>query len=140
MKQAIRLALALLLLITATDLFSQPVRDAEDRLIDNNLVFHVISEKVHARGMMEVCISDTTGNCIENLVSGFVIRVYDANGAELWAGKTAGREEMLIFPKPMPEASWLVFTAFKPYVLNRLTGDRIYQDQPIETKYILSNE
>ena len=100
----------------------------------------VVSEKVRTRGMMEVCISDTSNNCIDNLVSGYVVRVYDSEGKEIWAGKTAGREEMLKFPAPMPDAAWIVFTAFKPYVLNRLTGTRINQDQPIETKYVLGNE
>lgn len=130
----------LVALLFGLGLSAQPARDADDRLVDNSLRFHVISEKVHTRGMMEICISDSTGNCIDNLISGFVIRIYDAGGSEIWAGKTAGREEMLKFPKPMPSAASLGFTAFKPYVINRMTGDRIYQDQPIETKYILGDE
>ncbi len=129
-----------LLSLFANTANAQPVRDANNRLVDNNLQFMVVSEKVHTRGMMEICISDTTGNCIANLISGFVIRVYDDQGKEIWAGKTAGREEMLVFPQPMPDAAWIIFTAFKPFVTNRMNGDRIYQDQPIETKYILSDE
>ena len=140
MKQNLGLVAALLFAFAGYSMNAQPVKEAGSRLVDNNLKFLVISEKVHTRGMMEVCISDTSDNCIDNLLSGFVIRIYDAGGNEIWAGKTAGREEMLRFPRPMPEAAWIVFTAFKPYVLNRFTGTRIYQDQPIETKYLLSDE
>jgi len=105
--------------------------------VDNNLNFKVISERVQQRGMMKICISDTTGECIQNLSSGFVVRIFDENDKQLWAGKSAGREEMLKFPSAMPEASYLVLTAFKPYVLNRATGTRIHQDEPIELKYFL---
>lgn len=108
--------------------------------VDNNITFMVVSEKVKTRGMMEMCVTDTSGMCISNLQSGMVIRVFDEANQEIWAGKTAGRESMLKFPKPMPEAAYLVFTAFKPYVLNVATGNRIYQDEPIELKYILKDE
>lgn len=140
MKYNPGLVTTLLLVLISFSMGAQPVQQSDNRLVDNNLKFKVISERVHTRGMMEVCISDTSDNCIDNLLSGFVVRIYDAEGNEIWAGKTAGRDEMLRFPKPMPEASWITFTAFKPYVLNRITGTRIYQDQPIETKYVLSDE
>lgn len=140
MNRTSGLVLTLLLLLMNLGLMAQAERESDNSLIDNNLKFMVISEKVRTRGMMEVCISDTSNNCIDNLVSGYVVRVYDTAGAEIWAGKTAGREDMLKFPAPLPDAAWIVLTAFKPYVLNRLTGARIHQDQPIETKYVLGNE
>ncbi len=52
----------LVALLFGFGLSAQPARDADDRLVDNSLRFHVISEKVHTRGMMEICISDSTGN------------------------------------------------------------------------------
>jgi hypothetical protein len=140
MKYNRGLVATLLCLLIGVSINAQPVQQQSDRLVDNNLKFKVITERVHTRGMMEVCISDTSENCIDNLLSGYVVRIFDADGNEIWAGKTAGRDQMLKFPKPMPEATWITFTAFKPYVLNRITGTRIYQDQPIETKYILSDE
>lgn len=132
--------MTLLIILGAITLQAQPVRDTNNRLVDNSLSFLVVSEKIQTSGALEVCIADTTFNCIANVITGYVIRVYNSGGEVLWAGKTAGREEKLIFPKPMPTASWVVFSAFKPYVVNVMTGDRIYQNQPIETKYILSNE
>lgn len=108
-----------------------------DKWFDNSLNFMVISERVQQRGMMKVCIADSTGNCIQNLRSGFVIRIFDEADQELYAGKTAGRDEMLRFPKALPEARYVVLTAFKPFVLNRATGTRIHQDEPMELKYYL---
>jgi hypothetical protein len=140
MKHNPGLAMALLMLLFGFTISAQPVKQDDSRLVDNNLKFMVISERVHSRGMMEICISDTSDKCIYNLLSGFVVRIYDAEGHEIWAGKTAGRDEILRFPKPMPEASWITFTAFKPYVINRITGARIYQDRPIQIKYLLSDE
>lgn len=106
-----------------------------ERWIDNNLTFKVISERVQQRGMMKICISDTSDECIQNLSSGFVVRIYDENNNQLWAGKSAGREDMIRFPRAMPKASYIVLTAFKPYVLNQATGTLIHQDEPIELKY-----
>lgn len=104
---------------------------------DNKLTFMVISEKVKTRGMMEYCITDTSGMCISNLQSGLEVHIFNKADQELWAGKTAGRNPMLKFPRPFPNAHYLVLKAFKPFVLNKATGNRIYQDQPIELKYIL---
>ncbi len=125
----------LLLMVIASPLWGQS--KIGDRWVDNNLSFMVPSEKVKARGMMEICIADSTGNCVQNLLSGFVVRIFDEAGNELWAGKTAGRERMLRFPKPMPKASYVEITAFKPFVLNLGTGTRIYQDEPMHLKYSL---
>lgn len=108
-----------------------------DSLVDNQLRFMVESERIRARGMMKVCISDTSGRCIDNLQSGFVIKVYDATGEVLWTGKTAGRENMLKFPQRFQEAAWITLEAFKPFVLNTYTGSRIYQDKPLFLKYNL---
>lgn len=139
MKQTKGLSITLLFIMFSLMMSAQSEPDSNERLVDNSLYFKVISERVHTRGMMEVCISDSTGNCIANLLSGYVVRVYNAQGEEIWAGKTAGREEMLRFPTPMPEAEYLTFTAFKPYVLNRITGARIYQDKPIQTKFTIGD-
>lgn len=122
----------------ATPLFCQNDSDDEDKkVVDNNLSFKVIDERVRTRGMMRVCITDTSMNCISNLQSGFEVRVYDENNNEIWAGKTAGRIDMLKFPEPFQEASYIKLRAFKPFVLNKATGTRIYQDKPIEIKYNL---
>lgn len=130
----IKLSVILLLLMGACVSVSAQQKQG-DRWVDNNLTFKIISERVQQRGMMKVCIADTSNECIQNLISGFVVRIFDDNNQQLWAGKSAGREEMIRFPAAMPKAKYLVLKAFKPYVLNRATGTRIHQDEPMELKY-----
>ena len=86
MKYSRGLVATLLCLLIGVSINAQPVQQQSDRLVDNNLKFKVITERVHTRGMMEVCISDTSENCIDNLLSGYVVRIFDADGNEIWMG------------------------------------------------------
>lgn len=108
-----------------------------DKWFDNGLTFKIFNDEVRTAGSMQVCIADTSENCISNLQSGFEIHFYDVENQEVWAGKTAGRSEVLKLPKPLPAATYVVLRAFKPHVLNKITGSLIHQDKPIEVKYNL---
>ncbi len=129
-------AISLVVLIIASGSIFGQIK-VGDKWVDNNLTFMIIEEDIRTAGTMAVCISDTSSNCISNLQSGFEIRFYDAADQQIWAGKTAGRSELLEFPAPMESASYVVLKAFKPFVLNVATGTLIHQDKPIELKYKL---
>ena len=110
-----------------------------EKWIDNNLTFQVTFDDVRANGRMDICIVDTSRGdaCIENLQSGFEVKVYDASDNMLWEGIGSGRSNMLKLPKAMPEAKYVTIKAFKPYVINKRTSTRIHQDEPMEIKYKL---
>ncbi len=129
-----------LLILVFTGIFFQISLNAQqkvgDRWVDNNLVFDVIDDRIKSEGIFEICIRDTvTDFCVENLSTGVEILVWDANNNELWKGIGSGRSKILQLKEAMPQAAYLVIKAFKPWVTNRLTGNRIYQDKPLELKY-----
>jgi len=107
-----------------------------DRWVDNNLVFEVVDDEVKSKGIFEICIKDTAvGFCVQNLITGVEISVRDANNKEIWKGVGSGITKTLQLKEPMPQAAYLIIKAFKPWVTNRRTGNRIHQDKPLELKY-----
>lgn len=109
-----------------------------DKWVDNKLSFKVIDQSVKTNGELYVCVADTvTNNCIENLKTGFKVKVYDAEGSLIWEGIGSGRAKGLKISKALPTASYITITAFKPYVTNKTTGNYIHQDKPISIKYNL---
>ena len=105
---------------------------------DNELAFNVVWEDLDSSGEMIVCIlSNNTGNCVENLTTGFQITVFDKTGKEVWNSLWTGRKLDIKFKKGFPEASYVMIEANKNYVVNTMTGTRIYQDEPLSLKYML---
>ena len=103
---------------------------------DNNLEFQVQSDFLKEYGELEICIFDKSREtCIENLVTAYEVRIYNAQQEELWNSLWTGKDMDMVFKKNFPEASYIVIKALRPFVINKLTGTRIYQDEPMELKY-----
>ena len=109
-----------------------------DKWMDNNLTFQITYETIRTEGRMDICIADTSRDaCIENLQTGFEVKVFDASNTMIWEGIGSGRANMLKLPKALPNASYVSIKAFKPFVVNKRTGTQIFQDKPIEIKYTI---
>ena len=103
---------------------------------DNNLEFQVQSDLLKQFGELEICIFDKSHEtCIENLVTAYEVRIYNAQQKELWSSLWTGKDMNMVFKKSFPEASYVIIKAMRPFVINKLTGTRIYQDEPMELKY-----
>jgi hypothetical protein len=121
----------------AFEIAAQEMR-ADSTWWDNNLQFKVMRDQMRSRSELEICIYHTTrGACIENLVTGFEVRIYDAAGKELWNSLWTGKNKNIKFKKKFPTASYVVIKATRPFVINELSTNRIYQDKPLELKYKL---
>lgn len=107
-----------------------------DQWVDNNLSFKVVEDNVHRDGSFTICIINKEKDlCIENLQTGFKVKVLDGNKNELWEGIATGRSSTIKLPKKFDKAVYLSIEAFKPYVTNKLTRTRIHQDKPISIIY-----
>lgn len=102
---------------------------------DNDLQFYVVEENVKRTGALEICITGADKRCIENLLSGYEVLVYDNANKEIWASIWSGQSMRIKFDKKLPNAHYIVVRARAPYVVNKLTTTRIYQDKPIELKH-----
>jgi hypothetical protein len=103
---------------------------------DNNLEFYVKQDLVKKFGELEICIYHKTNEmCIENLMTTYEIRVFDANNKEIWNSLWTGKDMYMSFSKALPTAQYLTIRALRPFVINKLTGTRIYQDKAMELKY-----
>lgn len=114
------------------------VKKADGTWWDNNLAFDVLYENLDSTGELMICILNTEAEkCIENLTTGFQVSIYGRNDKELTNSLWTGKNMYIKFKTPFPEAEYIVIKANKNYVVNTMTGTRIYQDEPIEFKYIL---
>ena len=105
---------------------------------DNNLDFEVLYENLDSTGELVICIKNIeVDRCIENLTTGFQVNIYGSGDKEIWTSLWTGRNLDFKFKKPFPEASYIIIKANKNYVVNSMTGTRIYQDEPLELKYTL---
>ncbi len=110
----------------------------DGRWTDDNLQFKVLEQFVKTKGEIYICISDSSGDvCIENLVSGFELKVYNAQDKLLWEGFGSGRRKGVKLPQAFPQAHYFTLKAFKPWVVNKQSGNRIHQAKAIELKYTL---
>lgn len=121
------------LLLSATAIAQTKVGD---KWIDNNLTLRVTEDQVKTKGEFYICVADTSrGPCIQNLVTGVEVKIYNAADELLWEGIASGRLKGLKLPGPMPQASYMLIKAFKPYVVNKTTGNFIHQDKTINVRY-----
>lgn len=103
---------------------------------DNGLTLAIASDEIKAKGIFSICIKDTaTGFCVENLTTGVEVEVYNRADKIVWKGIASGRTVTLKLPRKMPDADYLVITAFKPFVVNKLTATRIHQKDRLQLKY-----
>lgn len=103
---------------------------------DNNLEFHVKADMIKTFGELEICIWDSKREmCVENVMTTYEVRIYDANNKEIWNSMWTGKDMYMKFKKKMPNAHHLTITALRPFVINKSTTTRIYQEKPLELKY-----
>jgi hypothetical protein len=128
----------LLFILAGASLFASAQERVGNRWIDNNLVFKVQKDEIKEKGTFMFCILDTTKEaCIENLSTGVEVTIYNAEDKEIWTGIASGKTKELQLPRALPTGRYLIIKAFKPWVTNRFTGNRIYQDKAIETKHYI---
>lgn len=127
-----------LIFISALSLGVKGQELVNGRWQDDQLQFIILQESVKTRGEIYLCLSDSAGEvCIENLVTGFELKVYDSSNRLLWEGFASGRRKGLKLPNAFPNARYFTVKAFKPWVVNKRTSNKIHQSKAIELKYIL---
>tara|TARA_R110002050_G_scaffold297447_1_gene458936 strand:+ start:1258 stop:1662 length:405 start_codon:yes stop_codon:yes gene_type:complete len=110
----------------------------DGRWVDDDLQFIVVEQFIRGKGEIYICLSDSAGEvCIENLVSGYELKVFDAQENLLWEGFGSGRSKGVKLPQAFPQARYITLKAFKPWVVNKRTGNKIHQAKAIELKYTL---
>ena len=110
----------------------------DSALYDNELSFYVLSEQMRKYGEIEICIfSDSKNMCVGNLMTSFEIFIYDSNKKLLAKSIWLGMEMKLKFKKKYPNADYIEIRAVKPFVVNKSSGNRIYQDEPLMLTYSL---
>lgn len=111
-------------------------RSADGKWRDPNLTFQVVEESVREDGAFTLCVAQKKEKrCVENLFTSFVVRVYNASGKEIWNGQYTGMVPYIVFKKALPDAAKMEITAQKDFVINVLTGTRIYTGQPLSYTY-----
>src|SRR5210317_1806015 len=88
------------------------------RWLDDNLTLWIEKDEIRSKGELYYCIADTSrGTCIQNLSSGFELKLYDGSGKLIYEGFASGRRRGVKLPKPYPQAREVALKAFKPWVI-----------------------
>jgi hypothetical protein len=111
-------------------------RLADGQVQDLGLELGLRAEAIKQSGTLWLCVAKE-GQCIENLTLGFTVRVYDANGVEVWNSIWTGRTLDLKFKKPIPTAHKVVVEAISAQVVNKLTGNPISTGKPLKLEFVL---
>ena len=128
--------LVLSLLISA-NLWAQEQRE-DGTWWDNNLEFQVKKDLIKQFGELEICIFDSKRElCVENLMTRYEVRIYNAANEEIWNSLWSGKDMNMTFSKELPDASYIIIKAMKPFVINKLTGTRIHMDEPMQLKHMV---
>ncbi|NCG14555.1 MAG: hypothetical protein GWO77_02770 [Bacteroidetes bacterium] len=109
--------------------FQQPLSNLS--LVDESLHFMVIDEAIKEQGTLSICIAQKD-RCIENLQVGFIVRIYDTSGQEIWDSLWSGKNMDIRFKSPMPQAATYAVEATSDFVINRLTTNRISTVKPMQ--------
>ncbi len=105
---------------------------------DNNLMFKVLFENLKSEGEIWICVYDTSRQaCIQNVMAPFEVRVFDQQNEEIWNSLWTGKNMELKFSKALPTAHRVEINATRPFVINKMTGTRIYQDKAMHLNFIL---
>jgi hypothetical protein len=116
--------------------FVQAQEQVNGRWVDDNLTIWIEQDLIRKQGVLYYCIADTSrGTCIQNLTTGFELKLYDANGEIIYEGFASGRRRGVQLPKSFPKAYEVEIVAFKPWVVNKSSAGRIYQKEAIRVKY-----
>jgi hypothetical protein len=103
---------------------------------DLSLELGLRAEAIRESGVLRLCVAKE-GQCIENLTLGFMVRVYDKAGKEIWNSLWTGRTLDLKFKSPLPEAHKVLVEATSPNVVNKLSGTRIATGKPLKLEFTL---
>jgi hypothetical protein len=101
---------------------------------DLGLELGLRAEAIRESGVLRLCVAKE-GQCIENLTLGFMVRVYDNAGKEIWNSLWTGRTLDLKFKRPVPEAHKVWVEATSPNVVNKLSGTRIATGKPLKLEF-----
>ena len=101
---------------------------------DLDLELGLRAEAIRESGVLRLCVAKE-GQCIENLTLGFMVRVYDKAGKEIWNSLWTGRTLDLKFKRPLPEAHKVWVEATSPNVVNKLSGTRIATGKPLKLEF-----
>ena len=101
---------------------------------DLGLELGLRAEAIRETGVLRLCVAKE-GQCIENLTLGFMVRVYDKSGKEIWNSLWTGRTLDLKFKRPLPEAHKVWVEATSPNVVNKLSGTRIATGKPLKLEF-----
>lgn len=125
-------SLLLILALAAGAQTRQPNGMAQDLTLE----LGVRAEAIKESGILRLCVAKE-GQCIENLTLGFTVRMYDANGVEVWNSIWTGRTLDLKFKKPVPTAHKVVVEATSAHVVNKLTGNPISTGTPLKLEFVV---
>ena len=103
---------------------------------DLSLELGLRAEAIRESGVLRLCVAKE-GQCIENLTLGFMVRVYDKAGKEIWNSLWTGRTLDLKFKSPLTEAHKVLVEATSPNVVNKLSGTRIATGKPLKLEFTL---
>lgn len=136
MRSCFKIAFLFLIAQTiAPSLWAQQEVDGE--WVDDELEWVVVNEAVRQNGTLRLCIANANDHrCIENLFTAFEIRVFDAQGEEIWNGLWMGEKKAIRFRKALPDAHRMEIKATKPFVINWVTGTKIHQTKPLVATYL----
>lgn len=105
---------------------------------DDSLSFHVVEEDLKEKGTMLLCIyNEANERCVHNLITPFEILIYDAEDRQIWNSAWSGQNPDIKFRFPMRGAAYIIIQSRNDYVVNSMTGTRIYTDGPLYLKYEL---
>jgi hypothetical protein len=96
-----------------------------------------VEETVREEGAFTLCVAqEKEGRCVENLLTPCVVRVFNSAGTEIWNGTYTGMVPYVVFKKALPAAARMEIVAQKNFVINVMTGTRIYTGQPLRATYV----
>lgn len=105
---------------------------------DEDLLFKIVYENIKKTGELHLCIANKNNDmCIGNLMVPFEVLIYDRKDSIIWSSIWTGNSMKLKFKKRLPMAYKIHIKAKAPYVINKLTTTKIYQNQPLELLYIV---
>ena len=108
-------------------------KGSDGRWIDHDLTLQVEEQAIQTHGTFTVCVAKkSSGLCIQNLLTPFSVKVYDDKGKEIWNGLYTGMVPFIEFKKALPHASRLDLVSGRDFVINVLTGTRIYTGKPLK--------
>ncbi|KAB2813684.1 hypothetical protein [Phaeocystidibacter luteus] len=130
-----RIILCISFLIASLSSIAQVQRE-DGTWYDENLAIRVMEEDIRNEGTLEICIYSTTNDrCIHNLKTPYEVLVYNEDGEQIWNSAWTGQKMSIKFSTPLRGAAYIVVNAKNDYVVNTLTGERIFTNGVMSVEY-----